>query len=175
MKKILTITLFLFVVISFAFLVFKGKRQVEPQKVSGKKTIVKNKEAECDNFEFCGKKQPFHHLEIFYFMTNNRCVSCHKIETFTRYTLKKDFSKELNNGLISFKMVNIQKPQNKHFINDFALYTKSVVVVEKKGDKIIHWKNLGNVWKVLSGKEIFEKYEKKEIETYLNFIKKEQR
>jgi len=51
-------------------------------------------------------------IEVFDFHTTNRCITCKAIETNTKYTLETYFSNELKNGVISFRVVNIDKKEN---------------------------------------------------------------
>ena len=68
-----------------------------------------------------------------------------------------------------FKAVNIEENQNKHFIQDYQLFTKSVVLVDLIKGKQRNWKRLDQTWSYLRNPAVFEKYIKDEI---VAFIKK---
>lgn len=109
--------------------------------------------------------------EIYYFFTNKRCVSCLKLEQFTRDSVNNGFAKEIQSGKVIFKAINTDEKENSHYLEDYKLLSKSVVVAEFKGDKQTRWKNLDAVWDYLSDKKGFEKYIVREVK---NFIKENQ-
>lgn len=107
-------------------------------------------------------------LIVYYFYTTARCASCLKIEQYTKESLEKFFSDEIASGKVDFQMLKIDEPQNKHYIQDYQLYTKSVVlskIVEGKEEK---FKNLDKVWQLLRNKEKFYVYIKDETLKFLN-------
>ncbi len=104
---------------------------------------------------------------VYYFYTNYRCYSCRMIEQYTKEAIEKFFDDELKEGKLIFKPVNIDKKENKHFIKDYQLYTKSVVISKMKDNKEVSFKNLDKVWKLLRNKEGFHSYIKEETEGFL--------
>ncbi len=59
--------------------------------------------------------------------------------------------------------VDVDREENKHYIGDFQLYSKSVIVADYDGEKpdkekLLRWKNLEDVWKLLRDKPKFLKY-----------------
>ncbi|MFC1479928.1 nitrophenyl compound nitroreductase subunit ArsF family protein [Candidatus Omnitrophota bacterium] len=107
------------------------------------------------------------HIAVYYFHGNVRCMSCHKIENYTKETVEKYFNKQVQAGDILFKKVNVEKKGNAHFVEDYQLYTKSVVLSLVKDGKEVKHKNLTKVWEYLGNKTKFENYEKKEIKDFL--------
>ncbi|NQT33321.1 MAG: hypothetical protein HQ594_06605 [Candidatus Omnitrophica bacterium] len=107
------------------------------------------------------------HIAVYYFHGNFRCNSCHKIENYTKETVDKYFNKEIRSGDIVYKIVNVEQKENVHFVEEYQLYTKSVVLSLVKDGKEIKYKNLTKVWEYLNSKTKFEDYEKKEIKEFL--------
>ncbi|MFC1643726.1 nitrophenyl compound nitroreductase subunit ArsF family protein [Candidatus Omnitrophota bacterium] len=107
------------------------------------------------------------HIVVYYFHGNFRCASCHKIENYTKETVEKYFDKQVQAGDILYKTVNVEKKGNAHFVEDYQLYTKSVVLSLVRDGKEVKHKNLTKVWEYLGNKTKFENYEKKEIEDFL--------
>ena len=58
-------------------------------------------------------------IEVFDFHTTNRCITCKAIESNTLYTLETYFSEELENGKITFKVVNIDDKENYELAKKF--------------------------------------------------------
>jgi hypothetical protein len=65
------------------------------------------------------------------------------------------------------KAVNVQEPRNNHFIKDYRLYTKSVIVSDILKGKEARWKNLQRVWELVRKDKAFKGYVQKEVEEYL--------
>ena len=107
-------------------------------------------------------------IVVYYFYTNYRCYSCRMIEQYTKEAVEKFFDKELKEGKLIFKPVNIDEKENKHFIKDYQLYTKSVVISKMKDNEEVSFKNLDKVWKLLRNKEGFYSYIKEETNGFLS-------
>ena len=103
----------------------------------------------------------------YYFHGNYRCTTCTTLERLSRKAINEKFSKELESGTLVFKSVNVDEPQNRHFIEDFGLYTKSLVLVEMQGDRVIRHKNLQEIWTLWRDEPAFEKYVQKEVSAFL--------
>ncbi|MGA1840240.1 MAG: nitrophenyl compound nitroreductase subunit ArsF family protein [bacterium] len=101
---------------------------------------------------------------VYYFHSNFRCYSCKLIEQYTREAIEKYFIEKMKSGILEFKPVNIDEKENKHFIKDYQLYTKSVVVSLIKGGKEQSFKNLEKVWQYLKNRDKFLNYIKEETE-----------
>jgi hypothetical protein len=98
-----------------------------------------------------------------YFLTNIRCPSCLSIERLTAETIQAEFAEELGAGLLEWRTINIDGEGNYHFVKDYQLYTKSVIISENVNEKEIRWKNLPKVWELLGNEKKFRKYLKDEI------------
>jgi hypothetical protein len=103
----------------------------------------------------------------YYFYTTKRCVSCHKIEAYSQEALETGFAEELKSGRLVWRPTNIDEPDNAHFVQDYQLYTKSLVLVDERVGKQQGWKNLADVWKLLNDKQKFIDYVQKETRAYL--------
>ncbi len=107
-------------------------------------------------------------IVAYYFHGTRRCVTCKKIESFSQEAIESGFEKELKNGSLEFRPVNFDEEENEHFIKDYELYTKSLVICDYNKGKQIKWKNLEKVWEHVNDKEDFLKYVQDEISIYLN-------
>ena len=111
--------------------------------------------------------KPARKFIAYYFKTTNGCASCTYVENFTREALDGGFPDELNAGSLSYQVINLDFSENKHFIQDYQLSYKSVVLVEFEGEKQTRWKNLEAVWRLLRNKPEFIKYVQDETKAYL--------
>jgi hypothetical protein len=107
----------------------------------------------------------------YYFHSTQRCPTCRKIEAFSREAIQNSFADELKNGTLVFQAINVEEPQNRHYIQDFKLYTKSLVITkvagDKTGDKTERFRNLPKVWELVYSQADFTKYVKTEISSFM--------
>ena len=106
-------------------------------------------------------------VEVYYFHTTMRCASCHKIQQFTEEALA-GFPEKLESGEIEYQIINVEEPANKHYVEDYGLYTKSVVLSLQKNGKEVKSKNLDKIWQLLNNKKKFIAYVQDETKTLLD-------
>jgi hypothetical protein len=103
---------------------------------------------------------------VYYFHNNYRCPSCKKIEIYTSETVKTKFADDIKKGLITWQMVNVDEPANKHFIKEYKIITKQVVLVEMKKGSQTRWKNLDKIWELLGDQAKFGAYIESELKVF---------
>ncbi|MDQ7824228.1 MAG: nitrophenyl compound nitroreductase subunit ArsF family protein [Candidatus Eremiobacteraeota bacterium] len=103
---------------------------------------------------------------VYYFYNNYRCPTCKKLEAYTSETLTSKFADAMKKGLITWQMVNVDQPANKHFIKEYKIFTKQVVLVETKNGAQTRWKNLDKIWNLHSDKAKFSAYIENEIKAF---------
>jgi hypothetical protein len=104
---------------------------------------------------------------VYYFHGNVRCATCRKIEAYSEEAIITGFPDELEHGALAYRAVNVDKAQNKHFVEDFQLVTKSVVVVEYRDGSVVRWKNLDRVWLLVRDRDAFADYIRVETNAFL--------
>jgi hypothetical protein len=114
-----------------------------------------------------GRKDPGRTVVVYYFHGHNRCSSCIFIEEQTRIALQTSFAQALKDGRLVWRPLNVELPENRHFVKDYQLYTKSVIVAEVVGGREVRWKNLPKVWEFLMNKSRFHDYIRSEVQAYL--------
>ena len=102
-----------------------------------------------------------------YFHGNARCATCRKIEAYADEAIAQGFVDELASGRLAWRVVNIDEPGNKHFIEDFQLVTRSVVLVEYREGEVVRWENLDKVWQLVRSKDRFVGYVQGETSEFL--------
>jgi hypothetical protein len=107
-------------------------------------------------------------LTVYYFHTTFRCHSCTLLEQYTRDAVLKNFPAEVKSGRIQFLVLNIEKEPNLHYVQDYQLSFKSVIVSVKDGTgREKRWENLSKVWVYLSDRDALEKYVVERIRSQL--------
>jgi hypothetical protein len=103
----------------------------------------------------------------YYFYTTQRCVTCRKIEAFSREAIEREFREALKSGEIEWRSVNVDHRKNRHFIREYQIFTRSLVLVKLKDGKPGEWKNLRRVWELVNRKDAFQRYVQDEVRSYL--------
>ncbi|MEO0292594.1 MAG: nitrophenyl compound nitroreductase subunit ArsF family protein [candidate division WOR-3 bacterium] len=190
-KKVISVLLLAFVLFSIAYLI-KGevmnKKEEKMQKeeireevdtVNEKETETnKEKVPEIPNVNVAKnetktqnsapkKEEKKKKVLAYYFHGTYRCPTCLTIERYSKEAIEQYFAKEIQNGILEFSSINAEEPENRHFIQDYQLYTKSLIISLKEDNKEIKWKNLTEVWSYIHSKENFYQYVKNEVEKFL--------
>jgi len=79
-------------------------------------------------------------------------------------TVKATFAAELANGQLVWKPLNVDEAQNEHFVQDYQLFTRSLVLVDGTNPK--RFKNLDKVWQLVRDKPVFQKYVQDEVRAF---------
>lgn len=159
-RSIVTAVLLIFVVASLAFVLLKGtgtKTESGAQTQTGTGSEADRPSAE--NGE--------HHVIAYYFHTTARCPTCIKIESYTKATIETVFADQLEAGTLRFHSLNVEEQENRHFVDDYRLTTKSVVIVDYRDGEQARWKNLDHVWEYVRNRDQFVKYIEDETRDYL--------
>ncbi len=107
------------------------------------------------------------HITVYYFHGNMRCVTCNKFEKYSREVVETNFKDEIASGKLEFQVINVEDTGNEHYLDDYKLYTKSLVISLVKDGKEIKSKNLEKIWECVINKEQFFKYVTDEVKDFL--------
>lgn len=102
-------------------------------------------------------------INVYYFYANPRCYSCQMIEDYTRFSVESNFKSDYNEYKVVFKAIDVGEQDNRHYIQDYWLTSKSVVIQKFIDEKPIKWKRLDKVWQLLGSKDTFVNYVTSEI------------
>jgi len=161
-KTIVTIVLLLFVAASGGYLAVK---ELSPGSGTAPASNNSAPEVAAVNEPVAVAANP--EVVVYYFHGTVRCPTCRKFESYCDELVREDFSEELNDGRLQWRIVNVDEPENKHYVNDYQLYTKSIVVVKSEAGQPPRWKNLDKIWELVRDKQAFVGYVKEEINEYL--------
>ncbi len=103
----------------------------------------------------------------YYFHLTVRCTTCRTIESYSRQVIEQRFAGDIAKGRLEYKMVNVQLPENKHFIKDYQLFTKSLVLVRFENGKQAEYKVLNDTWELVGDKQAMQAYVERELRGYL--------
>ncbi len=107
---------------------------------------------------------PSGETRIYYFHGSYRCATCRRIEAYAHEAVTGAFAADLAAQKLEWQAVNVDEAANRHFVEDFKLYTRSLVVVDAKDPK--RFKVLERVWELVRDKPAFRKYVEQEIREF---------
>ena len=99
----------------------------------------------------------------YYFHGDQRCDTCRTIEAYAHEALTGGFPTEISEGRLTWRVVNMDRPENEGYIDRFELSHGGVVLAD--GGR---WKNLEKVWGLYFDKESFVAYVRKETRAFLD-------
>ena len=105
-------------------------------------------------------------LVVYYFHGDMRCSTCRKFESYTKQALDTYFAKELACGQICWQVVNVDRTENSHYVDDYKLITRSVVLSQQTDGKETRWQNLDQIWKKVRDKKDYMLYIKDSINKF---------
>ncbi len=110
-------------------------------------------------------------LVAYYLHGTYRCPTCLSIEKQSKDAVEGDFGREIGEGKAAFLSLNFDEQENAHFISDYALMTKSLVLSLRKDGKEVKWKNLQEVWTHVRTPDRFREYVRNEVKAMLKEMK----
>ena len=90
---------------------------------------------------------------VYYFHGSFRCYTCNMMEKYSREAMDTNFKQALDSGKLEFQAVNVEERDNRHFIQDYQLYTKSLILSLVKDGQEIKAKNLDKIWEYARDKQ----------------------
>jgi hypothetical protein len=154
-KTIASAILLLFVAVSAGYLIYKNA-QGEPAPAPAQ-TVLREQAAPAQ-----GRT-----LVVYFFHGRARCVSCKIIEALGQKALQAGFPEEMKSGRIVWRDIDLDKPENRHFIQEYRILSISLVLSDMENGEQKKWKNLEEVWTRLNDEKAFVEYVQKEIRAWL--------
>ncbi|MFH1856620.1 MAG: nitrophenyl compound nitroreductase subunit ArsF family protein [Candidatus Omnitrophota bacterium] len=103
----------------------------------------------------------------YYFHGSFRCPTCMNMEKYSREAIDSNFKDALASGNLEFKVVNVEERGNEHFVDEYKLYTKTLILSMVKDGKKIKSKNLDKIWELARNKQKFIEYVTGEVNAFM--------
>ncbi len=101
---------------------------------------------------------PSDRIIAYYFYGNRRCATCRKLESYSEEALLTGFESELADSSLVWRAVNYDEEENEHYIKDYQLYTKTLILSRDGDLEEGQWKNLDKIWELVGDKDEFIDY-----------------
>jgi len=168
-KKLITFALLAFVAVSIGYLVLSNTGTVDSTAAGPEKAPVSgNDQKGASPGEAAGNASvPESRVVAQYFHGTMRCDTCRAIESLTMEALTSEFSDELESGKLEIRAINVDEPANWHFVEDYQLTTRTVVVALLDKGEEKEWKRLDQVWQLVRDRAAFIEYVQDETRSLL--------
>ncbi len=104
---------------------------------------------------------------VYYFHADIDCVSCADVKAYTLEALELYFNLELECDLVHWQPVNIDTLGNEHYVKDYELTSTAIILAKFNKGKLVRYKALPDVWKLVKNKRVFMTYVKNEVTSML--------
>jgi hypothetical protein len=102
-----------------------------------------------------------------YFHGDVRCPTCFKLETYSAEAMQAGFVAELKDSSLVWRLINWDRDENKHYIDDYQLFTKTVILSRVRDGKEVAWTNLDSIWTLVGDKDHFVKYVQEQTRSFM--------
>lgn len=103
----------------------------------------------------------------YYFHGSFRCPTCTNMEKYSKEAIETNFKGALASRKLEFKAINAEERGNEHFVDDYKLYTKSLIISLVKDGKEVRYKNLDKIWQLARNKQKFIDYVAGEVNEFM--------
>lgn len=169
LKHVITVVLLGFVAGSIAYMIAREHKaaDVPPTSTVPETQSQTESQAVLPAADDPETAQQSRQIVVYYFHGDVRCPTCHKLESYAQEAVETTFAEELGAGLIAWKPVNVDRPENTHFVRDYQLVTKAVILSEVIDGKEAAWKNLDKIWDLVGNKDVYLDYIRQNVKTLL--------
>jgi hypothetical protein len=92
---------------------------------------------------------------VYYFHGAVRCKTCRTIEDTAREALDESFRRETASGQVEWRLVNVDDPKHEHFVEDYQLTMRSIVLSRLENGRETSWRRLDWVWELVKDHDAF--------------------
>ena len=104
---------------------------------------------------------------VYYFHRKFRCQSCETLETALQSTLEVTYSDHFGTGRLAMCVINVDDPENRHYLEQFKILSNSIVLVQKREGTVARYKNLESIWEVSEDREAITEILQAEVGGFL--------
>ena len=115
-------------------------------------------------------KAPVRRIVAMYFHGDVRCATCRKVEAYAKEAVESGFGPQIEAGLVEFRAINVEAPGNRHFVDDFQLVSRSVVVIDEADGEVQRFVKLDNVWGLVGNHDAYLSYVQDAVRGYLETL-----
>ena len=99
---------------------------------------------------------------VYYFHRTARCPTCLAMEAWSGQVVKALATGKIPQKIV-LNAVNLDLPENKHYVQDFQITFSTVVIAEIQGGNALRWKSLDDIWSFSHDEASFKQFLESEI------------
>lgn len=104
---------------------------------------------------------------VYYFHRKFRCQSCEILESTLQNTMQVTYAAHFGAGRLAMCVINVDDPENRHYLEQFKILSNSIVIVEKKGGVVSRYKTLEAIWDVSEDRDAITHMLRTEVAGFL--------
>jgi hypothetical protein len=163
-KHVITAVLLAFVAVSVAFLVMKERSSETPGDTAPAESAAPAPHTPAEETgEISPAPAASTCIVVYYFHGTRRCATCRKLEEYSHEAIMDAFAEDIQAGTIVWRPIDTDEPGNEHYVKDYVLSTKSVILSAETGGREARWKNLPRIWELVGDKATFMAYIQDEV------------
>ena len=112
---------------------------------------------------------------VYYFHRTARCENCLRFEAYTAAALEQALGDELARGLVEWHVVNVDGPEEAHYLDDYGLEGSAVIVSVVIDGSESAWEDLDAIWTLVEDREAFEAYVVAEVRAAVDRVRRARR
>lgn len=105
---------------------------------------------------------------VYFFYNDIYCSTCEKLEHYALSTIQKAHPESLTLGTLQWRTLDMRTPENKHYVEDFGLYSKSIVLVAFEDGAIVRFENLEAIWDKVGDETEYRQYIQESLKTFMD-------
>jgi hypothetical protein len=106
---------------------------------------------------------------VYSFHGTLRCTTCLRVEQGAEAAIKGNFGRDLVDGSLAWRSVNVRLPENQHFAAEYNVASWGLVLVEYLGERPRKWRNLSLAGELVRiDPATFHRYVSAEVRTFLD-------
>ena len=107
---------------------------------------------------------------VYFFDSDKECTTCTNLKEYAYEALQTYFPSQLASGDLVWHVLNVDEPENEHYVAEYGLYSKSVVVVRIDDGQQTEWKNLESIWELVYDKPAYLEYIRAEVQDFVGVV-----
>ena len=107
------------------------------------------------------------HFVVTYFHGNRRCTTCKQLEEYSKEAIETGFEKQLADSTLIWRTINYDEDANAHFLEDYKLYTKALILSRVDNGAEQDWVNLAKIWELVGERDEYITYVQEETRKFV--------
>ena len=106
-------------------------------------------------------------MVIYYFHPTFRCAACLLAESLAHQVVQEQWKDAVNQGVLQWRLVNIDLPENQKLTQLFEVDSSAVVVTSVRDGKPVRWEKTIEVWEKVKQPDTFTEHINGQIMKFL--------